>query len=368
MNLGNIYQYIYLIIVTIISINVFNQYGTYDGKYLQKYPNNQRAFFILLFFILFIGLRPHNSAFVDMGAYDLMLGDNEGRLFEFNSNTDNIVFDNFFFWWGCNGYNHTLFFLIMATVYFGCAYIGIKRLFPDHYLLAYLVFLAAFSTFTYGTNGIKAGAAASIFVMALGFMDKKWISIPLAFLSLGAHHGMKVCLVAYFIVMFVKNPKYYFYGWFLSLIMAALHITAFQTFFAGFTDEQGASYLLATEATTTARIGFRPDFILYSAMPVWIGYKYEYKNQINISKTYSTLLHLYLTTNAVWMLCMYASYNNRIAYLSWLLYPIVIIYPYLDPENDDEQRYAKLKKVAFYHLVFTLFMVFVYYGVFHFGR
>lgn len=367
-HLCSIYHYIYTTIVIFCCIGPFYFYGKLDGRINQSFPNNKRVFFFLTFFTLFIGLRPINGFFVDMKAYDLSLTRLAGKSFEFLWDTDNLIFDNLLGWWGCNELNHELFFLLLAVLYFICAFIGIYKLFPEHYYAAYLVFLSAFSTFSFATNGIKSGVAASIFLMALGFGDRKKICIPLMFISLGFHHSMIVPIVAYFIVLIFKNPKYYFYGWFFCLLMAVAHITFFQQFFSGFADEQGSLYLTATEETTEAHIGFRPDFILYSCVPVILGYLYEGKGTIKLSSKYSTLLHLYITTNAVWLLCMYASFNNRIAYLSWLMYPIVLIYPFFDPENKDVFRYSKFHKVAFYHLGFTAFMEFVYYGIFRLGN
>lgn len=79
------------------------------------------------------------------------------------------------------------------------------------------------------------------------------------------------------------------------------------------------------------------------------------------SKMYTLLLQLYLATNAVWVLCMYVEYNNRIAYLSWFLYPIVLIYPFVNT-NWSKNRMKILSKVVTYHLLFTLFMNLIYYG------
>ena len=141
--------------------------------------------------------------------------------------------------------------------------------------------------------------------------------------------------------------------------MSALHITFFQTLFAGFTDEGGAGYLLVDEETTKVRIGFRPDFILYSAVPLYLGYlmlnKYKYQ-----SDTYSFLLRLYIMTNSMWMLCMYAEFNNRIAYLSWFMYPFVLLYPVISRERNQIQR-KYFRWVVYGHLAFTLFMTFIYY-------
>lgn len=366
--LAPFYEYIYIIIVAIFSYNILGQYKVQDGMQEYGHPDDlQRDITIVIILILFFGLRTNvGGVFVDMGAYSYQLRVHAGEHFLYNWNTDNKIFDNLIRWWSCNRIGETPFFLFMATIYFGCSYVGIRRLFPNHTLPAYLVFLAAFSTFSYATNGIKAGAAASIFIMALGFMDNKWISIPLVLISWGFHHSMALPVAAFAIVMLYDNPQWYFYGWALCFVMALLHITYFQNLFGGMTDEQGAGYLIVTKDTTAGGIRFRPDFILYSAVPVIIGYIYEMRN-LQTSEIYSKLLHFYLVTNGFWMLCMYASFNNRIAYLSWFVYPIVLIYPFLYIDKSPT-KYFNFSRVMEYHLYFTLFMVFVYYGLLGLGH
>ncbi len=54
-------------------------------------------------------------------------------------------------------------------------------------------------------------------------------------------------------------------------------------------------------------------------------------------------------------LCMYAGFTNRIAYLSWLIYPIVLIYPYLDDECAwGSKRYSQFSIVMLLHMMFTV--------------
>lgn len=363
--LGFIYQYIYIIFVAIITIYYV---GKYKSPIYKPSTNVGGELLLVIVMILFIGLRPVSRVFVDMLSYDSFLGRFQGETFIFTWETDNKIFDNLIMWWSCNGIDARLFFLFISAIYFICTYLGIKRLFPNHSLLAYMVFLGAFSTFSYATNGIKAGAAASIFIMALGYWDKLLVCIPLMLVSLGFHHSMIMPVAAFVVTVFFKNPKWYYYGWFVCFIMALLHITYFQFLFGGMADEQGSGYLMATEQTSEAHIGFRPDFVLYSAMPVVIGYLFEMKRKVRLSKTYTTLMHFYLMANSIWMLCMYASFNNRIAYLSWFVYPLVIIYPFVDVYNKDVNKNKKLRKAVIYHLAFTMFMVFVYYGIFSFGR
>lgn len=318
------------------------------------------ALFLMIMIVSFIGTRPISGRyFGDMSNYfhnyELLFGER----FWANMNTTNLIFDNWFYWMASNNIPFETWIWIMSLGYFGFMFVACKKLFGNNnVLLAFVVYLGAFSTFSYGTNGMKAGLAASMFLVAIAYREKLWISIPIALLTYGFHHSMILVIGSYFVTLFVKNPKYYFLGWLFCLLMAAFHITFFQTLFAVFTDEHGAGYLLVDEETAMVRVGFRPDFILYSAVPVYIGYrmitKYKY-----YSDMYSFLLRIYIMTNAMWMLCMYASYTNRIAYLSWFMYPFVLLYPFISREGDQLQG-KYLRRVVYVHLSFTLFMTFVY--------
>ena len=354
---GALYYPTYLFLVLFVTIFV-TQTNTRISLFENELP--ERTFYGILAFIfamgiaLFIGFRPISRDFVDMVDYDRTYSFLMGQYFFFDYNAENLIYDNWFTYMASNNVPIRVFFVVAAIIYFGMIWFACHRLFPANTLLAFVVYLAAFSTFTYGTNGIKAGMAASIFLMALSFYDKPIISIPIALLTYGFHHSMLLVIVAYFCVLFVKHPKWYFIIWGVSFCVAALHITWFQHYFAGFTDEHGASYLLSSRNS-----GFRIDFIIYSAVPVIIGYWMIFKNNL-YSRTYDIILNLYLLTNSVWMLCMYANFTNRIAYLSWFLYPIVLLYPFVNLYWSDEQN-KYLKYVVYGHLGFTLFMTLIYY-------
>lgn len=359
---AHLYQTVYLFLVTIVTLIAIKQYVN-DSKleYFDSTIDNRVAVVILIFMSLFIGLRPLNKIFGDMDAYAIVYEVlYEDTPFNFNYNTDNIIFDNLFAWWGSVQLGYTSFFLLFSTLYFTATYLGIRKLFPNDRLAAYLVFLAAFSTFSYATNGIRAGVAASIFIWAVAYRDNFKICIPLILISWGIHHSMIMPVAAIITTLFFKNPKLYFVFWGFCLLMAILHVTSFAHLFAGATTEHGASYLLADGTTDGTKGGFRLDFILYSAVPVIIGWFAVFVKQLDLSRRYINLLNLYLCLNGVWMLCMYANFTNRIAYLSWSLYPIVLIYPFLN-EDWGEDRYRTFSCVMLGHLGFTLFMNLIYY-------
>lgn len=353
------YNIVYLLIVTILTVSVAVKYLSVGSRGVKK--DRLGAVLLMLFMATFIGLRPQSYFFVDMMNYTEYYTAMEFTPFYFDIHTDNIVFDNLFSYWCFARLGTTSFFFLIALIYFGCAFLGIKRLFPQDVLPAYLVFLAAFSTYSYATNGIKAGAGASIFIWAISHRDNLKICIPLMLLSYGFHHSMQLPIAAFALTLFFKNPKYYYSAWFFCFIMALLHVDFFSNLFAHLTDEQGAGYLLGDGSSSDGtKGGFRIDFILYSSVPIIMGYKMEIKKKIKVSNFYRDLIHLYICINGIWMLCMYAEFTNRIAYLSWLLYPIVIIYPFIH-ENWGPNKYRTFGKAMLYHLGFTLFMSLIYY-------
>ena len=355
-------KYSYFLIVLILTLLVVRRY--YNRSICNKSKCNNGVFFLVLLLALLIGFRPPvGKLFVDMGNYiSFYTFIYEGAPFKFDFHAENLLFDNLFACWWAMRLGYTSFFVLIAFIYFGSCYLGIRRLFPHDTLIAYLVFLGAFSTFSYATNGIKAGAAASLFIWALGYRDNLKICIPIILLSWGFHHSMQLPVAAFLLTIFFKKPSYYYYAWLFCFFIAALHISYFQNLFGGMTDSQGAGYLNYDGAESDGtKGGFRIDFIIYSMVPIIMGYIIEMKKKIHVSEVYRSLIHLYVCCNGIWMLCMYASFTNRIAYLSWFLYPIVLIYPYLK-ENINSCGLISFKKVVYFHLGFTLFMDLFFYG------
>ena len=173
----------------------------------------------MAFLILFIGLRPESYVFVDMMNYiETYHAFYENTQFVWDWTTENFIFDNIFAYIGSRNLGTSFFFVIIAAIYFGCAYWGIRRLFPRDTAIAYLTFLGAFSTFSYATNGIKAGAAASLFILALSYYRKWIICVPLLIITLGFHHSMIMPIAAFILAMLLKNPKHFFWIWLFCLI------------------------------------------------------------------------------------------------------------------------------------------------------
>lgn len=372
MRLVDIYLYLILFIVTVLTFREFQSYNRkqFDIRLVNYKSNDALAIILMLALTLLIGLRPISVIwqFGDSLWYNRSYNMLVGTRFYLDLSATNLIWDNLFAFFACNELGITSLFLLGDILYFGCTYLACRKLFPRDTNAAYLVFLGAFSTFSYSFNGVKAGIAASIFLLAIAYYEKKWLSIILVLISWGFHHSMQLPVAAYVLSLIIKNPRWYFYAWCFAVLIAVLHITAFQTIFANMTDETGQEYLTTTDGSGFGGAGgFRIDFLLYSAAPIFLGYKIIIKDRLSVSKMYKTIFNMYLCTNAVWCLCMYASYCNRIAYLSWFMYPIVLIYPLLKEDLSGcsllkgRSQYKLFSKVMGYHLGFTLFMELVFY-------
>lgn len=353
------YKFIYLLLVVIFTSNALNTFQI--DKYNPK--SKSTAKIICAVFIILLGTRPYSDIFVDMGLYYNYLygynGDNSN--FAFDWNAENLIFDNIETFCAYIGLDPLLHFLLFATIYFGCILTACNKMFPKHSLIAFICYCGAFSTFSYCVNGYKAGSAAAIFLVALAYRDNLKISVPMALLSWGFHHSMQLPLAVFLITHFYNRPKFFYYLWYVCAIISLLHISLFQTLFAGYSDERGASYLSIDrrgEDWGGGGTGFRFDFWLYSSVPVIVGWRAINKFKIQ-DVFYNRILCMYLVTNSVWLLCIYAPYNNRIAYLSWFMYPIVLLYPFFNDQFGTLGT-VYIKNTVWYHLAFTLFMAFIY--------
>ena len=326
---------------------------------------------ILISVVIYIGLRePFAPEFGDSYSYSSSILHYWGTPFYWDWGEKSPISSNLIRYFGCNNYSPNDFYLLISAIYFGGIWYACRKLFPKDSLAAFLVYLAAFSTFSYSTNGIRAGVAASSFLVAITFNDYgRRNNLLLCFLflliSIGFHHSMRLTVVAFVICMLIRKPQVYTAFWLVCLLIAALNITYFQELFVDLgedmEDEKIIAYLTETSLTSKMGItGFRYDFVLYSAIPILIGWVMMYFKEVK-SQSFVFLLNLYTLINAIWLLCIQAAFTNRIAYLSWSMYPIVLIYPFLN-SSWGREHYNTFKVVAYGHLAFTLFMHIVYYG------
>lgn len=223
--------------------------------------------------------------------------------------------------------------MIIALFYVLCMSIAAYRWLPKHFLIAIIFLFTAFSFWGYATNGIRNGMATSIAMLGLSFFcrTRKELIIGYTLLILASltHKSCMLTTVTATGALWLKNTKINISFWLFCILLSLLFQEQFKELFSWLIDDGRMASYLNKEVSEEmfSRTGFRWDFILYSSLPIVIGWYAISKQRIK-DKTYAFILHTYIFSNAFWVLINTAAYSNRFAYLSWFIYPIVLIYPF----------------------------------------
>lgn len=314
---------------------------------------------ILVFFILYLGQRPVSGRyFGDMRTYN--------RYFQWYKNGGDILGTKDIFF---HMYMKSLSYVVSGPMFFTvCVAIYMlpmakisKTLFKDYWYYAFLMFIVSFSFYTYGVNGIRNGAATSLFLMGISFYRNKVIMAVFFLLAVSFHKTMFLPILAYIVTHFYNNPKVFLKGWLacipLSLALGSVWISLFSSL--GFADDRLSGYLTAeVKEGTFASTGFRWDFLFHSAFAVFAGWYFIYKKKFE-DKFYFQLFNTYLICNGFWVLVIRANFSNRFAYLSWFMMGLIIIYPFLKQKMFKNHHFM-LGKVVLAYFSFTYLMYYIY--------
>lgn len=282
--------------------------------------------------ILYMGLRPVSDYYFGdtinyaTSFYQLQI---HGYEYEVVSGGE-WVFNSIMRWFAAYSDIH-MFFLFCASVYVGAMWWALVRIFRDDYFVPLIVVMSMFTFWSYGVNGIRNGMASSLVILALSFRRNLPVAIGLSILALGIHKSMMITIGAGIVAVFIKNPKLFLWGWLGSILVSLTtgNLVADMVTSIGFVeDDRFSGYLTNRQYDEQfSNTGFRWDFLLYSSIPVLMGSYFIFKRNYT-DKFYIWLFNIYLTTNALWILVIRASFSNRFAQLSWFIMPLVLIYPF----------------------------------------
>lgn len=340
-----------------------------------------------IFLIIFIGLRPISAIFGDTAVY--AIGYN--RMVPIYATIDwhqEWLFNVISVWCRSQGFHVSAFFLIIETGYIGLMLWAYKRALPENFWMASLFALSAFSFFSYGVNGMRNGLACSMVTLAIVFAakDKNYIVAGvLCFLAMGIHKSTLLPTAAMIAAIFlIKKPKMALFFWLASIPASLVAGGPISNFFMGLGfDDRATAYMSGENMQygDFSSTGFRWDFLLYSAMPVWMiwhvqktidkkrtemgGFCAEEDESGVVGagivadkdsmRVFNVLSTIYLLTNAFWVIVIKAAFSNRFAYLSWFIYPLVLAYAVIRLHIWEDQD-SKAGWILFAHAAFTLFM------------
>lgn len=358
---GIVDDYGVLLLTLIVSL-IVSKKGS--SQLRQNSHTNLFASVLCIAFTVFYGLRPASPIFGDSYLYRHIFNAFKSGLLSPNANASEWLWTRITFFCSQN-FGVSTYLTIIAAGYFGFTLIASRKLTPNNVLVTYLFFLGAFSTSTYALNGIRNGLACSITLAAIAFLatSRKYLplAIALSIAALGIHKSTMLPIAALFTsVYFIKSFKTAYYFWIASIFISLVVGGAVTSFFAslGFDDRFSSYAMGAVDASKFSRTGFRWDFLIYSMMPIVLGYYTVIKRGI-YDHTYLILLNTYTLANAFWVMVIRANYSNRFAYLSWFMYPIVLAYPLLKLDIWGPEQGKKLAQIMLAQVAFTWIMGFM---------
>ncbi|PJB16397.1 MAG: hypothetical protein CO117_15205 [Flavobacteriaceae bacterium CG_4_9_14_3_um_filter_33_16] len=323
---------------------------------------NAAGYFLLMAIIIYMGQRPIYAVFGDTVNYNFFYN-KYAKGSGIGKNVGDYGWHVFMKFMSGVASVHT-FFTIVAIIYIYPMYRISIQLFNKFWYYSFVLFIVSFSFWTYGVNGMRNGAALSLFLWGVSYRHNKVVMGLLFFAATLFHKTALLPIFAYLVTYFYNHPKVFLKAWLLcipvSLATGSIWVSLFASI--GFGDDDRLAGYLTTqaEAGTFASTGFRWDFLFHSAFAVFAAWYFIYKKNFNDS-FYNQLVNTYLICNGFWILVITANYSNRFAYLSWFMMAIVIIYPFLKGHFFKNQHFM-IGKVMFVYFFFTYFMYYLYSG------
>lgn len=358
-----LYSTVHLIIVSLFSI----YYSLYLNRKnaISLFKRRRTGYLVLFYSVLFIivvGLRPNSAAFGDTVTV--------ARTYqEFTRMADPIVFtrDSLFYlfmWWCSRFLSVSGFFLILEIIYIVPMMIACYRFYKKNTDIGLLFCLAAFSFWAYAVNGMRNGAACSLVVLSISLIQgniiNKIIAAVSSIIAIGFHTSAILPVLCIMIALIVRKRQVMFFVWGISILISLAFGNSISSFFANLGFDDRLSYIQeGLDGGMYTKTGFRWDFLLYSAVPIILGYYIVLKKKVYDS-VYLLLLGTYIYANSFWIMVIRAEYSNRFAYLSWFLYPFVLSYPLLKLRIWPKTQGSKVALIMTLHLAFTLIMFFVF--------
>lgn len=366
-----LYGYIYVLAITILCAISSIYYSFSPSNHIINNRSKRESFYAIIIsivIIMFLGPRPVHIAFVDTGYYVFsFLNANEFSSFSFS---DEWLWNNFEYACHLSGMPSELYLLLIEFIYVCIVLIVCVKVFPNRPWLALLFFLSSFSFYGYAVNGLRNGMACHIVLLAIvcisGKYYEKFVAIILMLMAYGIHRSTAVpVLCALISLTCIKRTSSALFVWVSSIIISLVVGNLIGDFFnsLGLFEEKSNYFLDAEHSENSASFsstGFRFDFLIYSAIPVLMVWYLTIKRNF-IDSTYNIIANTYILSNAFWIIVIRAAYSNRFAYLSWFLYPLVIVYPLLRM-NIWEDQDRKTAIILLAYSGFTFFMSFVYYA------
>ena len=249
------------------------------------------------------------------------------------------------------GKNANLFFLINAIIYTFLFVYFVRQSFQYKYwFYFFLLLIISLGYYSGGTNIMRSGLATAILYCGMTRYDKPYLFLILMAIASSIHLSISITIGALIIGYYYPKLKIFTIIW---IVAVALSFTdSLSGVLSNTIDFLGSnSYRLeqytssiGKESELYTKIGWRLDFVLYSAYPLLFAYYYKAKIKFS-NRFYDAVISAYLIANSFWLCVIRMPFTDRIALLSWVLIPIICLYPPL--KNPGMKNGAKLIALSY---------------------
>ncbi|MDO5394822.1 MAG: EpsG family protein [Bacteroidales bacterium] len=239
-------------------------------------------------------------------------------------------------WFFVHHFTASNWFLFIAFIYIGALIYALRRWLPNNMTIALIFVMSALMFWGYAVNGLRQGMAASICIMGLATLPDTFkknytrlaIAVVICYMGCACHSSMLLFMGAMILSYLVPSRKNVFFVWMLCLFLSPFSTSLMVSIGSSLIDDNRLAIYAQKAVDRFSHSGWRWDFIIYSALPVLLGWYLLVKRRIG-DATYLLMLNIYIYTNSFWLLLNSVAYSNRFAYISWCLYPFLIAYPLL---------------------------------------
>ncbi len=310
---------------------------------------------ITIIAIFYIGLRPLHM-YGDSWLYSTMFSlVQTGQWKELYTAESEWLWDKIEFFF-IDHSNCQMWFLCIAVIYIGGMALAIRKWFANNFTSAMVFAFTAMSFHAYATNGLRSGVAGSLVMLGLAFLfsEKRRyvVAFVLMYLGMSLHSSFAAVIVAAVLALFFNDAKTNTIIWCVCVLISYVFSDTFVNFLTTVLGDDRMRFYSGLDDMYYANKGFRFDFIIYSSVPIVLGWIVCVKNGLR-DGIYEYILAVYTIVNAGWVLINTIAFSNRFAYLSWFLYPVLMAYPFLKFRfMENQSRMAGL--VLLFHLAIFL--------------
>ena len=360
--------YYYFIIVLSLGTVFILSFGNKENKLKSSYSRDIYSIALSVGIILYFGLATLFGIYIsDTILYEWSFRHIDATTPYVPWGEREALFDNLqIFIYNIGGDQYAYFATFLAIIYIGTILLVCYKLMRFNVWVALMFFFTSFSFYGYGVNGIRNGAACHIVMLGIIYLlEQNRLKTILAFvlfvIAYYIHSSTMLPIACALISRFFNlKTSYAIAFWGISIIISLIAGNAIGEIFLnlGF-DDRFDRYFKGQENLEQMQkdfsyVGFRFDFLLYSAMPILFVWYLTIKRNFN-DFVFNVIANTYILANSFWIMVISSSYSNRFAYLSWFLYPLVFAYP-LSRMNIWEKQERKTAFILLAYTGFTLIM------------